>query len=54
VPIAFSLLTNKHQTTYEDAFRHTVSGAATLGVNVLPTIIYAEFETAIHNAMTTV
>jgi hypothetical protein len=54
VPLALFLLANKHQTSYEDVFRHTVSEAAKLGVNVFPTIVYADFETAIHNAMTTV
>jgi hypothetical protein len=33
---------------------HTVSEAEKFGVNVLPAIVYADFETAIHNAMTTV
>jgi len=31
-----------------------VSEAAKLGVNVFPSIVYADFETAIHNAVTTV
>jgi len=35
-------------------FRHTVSEAAELGVNVFPTTVYADFETAIYNAVTTV
>jgi len=43
----------KHQKSYEDAFRHTVSEAAKFGVNVFPTPVYADFETAIHNAVTT-
>jgi hypothetical protein len=54
VPLAFFLLANKHQTSFEDVFRHTVSEAAKLGVNVFPTIFYADFETAFHNAVTTV
>jgi len=54
VQLAFFLLANKHPTSYEDIFRHTVSEAAKLGVNVFPTIVYADFETAIHNAVTTV
>jgi len=54
VPLAFFLLANKHQTSYEDVFRHTVSEAAKLSVNVFPTIVYADFETAIHNAVITV
>jgi hypothetical protein len=54
VPLAFFLLANKHQTSYEDVFRYTVSEAAKLCVNVFPTIVYADFETAIHNAVTTV
>jgi len=54
VPLAFFLLANKHQTSYEDAFRHTVSEAAKLGVNIFPAIVCAHFETAIHNAVTTV
>jgi hypothetical protein len=54
VPIVFFSLANKHQTSFEDVFRHSVSEAAKLGVNVFPTIVYAKFETAIHNAVTTV
>jgi len=34
--------------------RHTVSEAAKLGVNVFPTIVYADFEIAFHMAVTTV
>jgi hypothetical protein len=52
VPRAFFLLANKHQTFYEDIFRHTVSETAKLGVNVFPPNVYAEFETSIHNAVT--
>jgi hypothetical protein len=33
---------------------HTVSETAKLRVNVLPTIVFPDFETAIHNAVTTV
>ena len=40
--------------SYEDAFRHTVSEAAKLGVNVFPAIVCADFETAIHDAVTRV
>ena len=54
MPLAFFLLAKKHQTSYEDVFRHTVSEAAKLGVNVFPRIVCADFETAIHNAVTTV
>jgi len=55
VQLAFFFLpANKHPTSYEDVFRHTLSEAAKLGVNVFPTIVYADFETAIHNAVTTV
>jgi len=54
VPPAFFLLANKHQISYEDVFRHTVSEAAKLGVNVFPTTVHADFENAIHNAVTTV
>jgi hypothetical protein len=32
VLLAFFLLANKHQTSYEDVFRHSVSEAAKLGV----------------------
>jgi hypothetical protein len=53
VQLAFFLLANKHPTSYEGVFRHTVSEAAKLGVNVFLTIVYADFETAIHNAVTT-
>jgi len=54
VSLAFFLLANRHQTSYEDVLRHTVSRAAGLGVNVVPAKVYAEFETAIHNAVTNV
>jgi len=54
VQLAFSLSANKHPTSYADVFRHTVSEAAKLGVNIFPTIVDADFETAIHNAVTTV
>jgi len=54
VQLAFFLPANKHPTSYEDVFRHSASEAAKLGVNVFPTIVYADFETAIHNAVTTV
>jgi hypothetical protein len=53
VPLAFLLLANKHPTSYSDVFTHTVSEAATLGVNVCPTTVHADFETAIPNAVTT-
>ena len=45
---------NKHPMSYENVLRHTVSEAAKLGVNVFPTIVFADFKTAIHNAVTTV
>jgi len=54
VQLAFFLPANKYLTSYEDVFSHMVSEAAELGVNVFPTIVYANFETAIHNAVTTV
>jgi hypothetical protein len=54
VQLAFSLPVSKHLTSHEDLFRHTVSEAAKLIVNVFATIVYANFETAIHNAVTTV
>jgi hypothetical protein len=54
VPLAFLLLSNKHQTSYEDVFRHMVSEASKLLMNVFQTIVYAEFKTAIHNAVPTV
>ena len=54
VPLAFFLLPNKHQTSYEDVCRRTASETATFGVNVCPTIVDAGFETAIHNAVATV
>jgi hypothetical protein len=47
-------LANKHQTSYEEVFRHTVSFAAKLVVNVFPTIVSADIETVIFNAVTTV
>ena len=51
--LAFFLPANKHQTSYEDVFIHTVSEAAKLGVNVFPATVYADFDTAIPNAVTT-
>jgi len=54
VHLAFFLLANKHQTSYEDVFSHTVPEAAKFGVNVFPTIVYADFKTAIHSAVTTI
>jgi hypothetical protein len=54
VQLAFFLPANKHPTSYEDVFRHTVSEDAKLGVNVYPTIVYSDFQTAIQNAVTTV
>jgi len=39
---------------YEDVCRHTVSEAAKLGANVFAAIVHADFETAIHSAVTTV
>jgi len=54
VQLAFFVPANKHLTSYEDVFSHTVSEAAELGVNVLLAIVYADFETAIHNALTMV
>jgi len=47
------LPSNKHPKSYEDEFIHTLSEAAKLSVDVFPTI-YADFETAIHNAVTKV
>jgi len=52
VQLAFSLQANKHPTSYEDVFSHTVTEAAELGVNVFPTVVCADFETAIHSAVT--
>jgi hypothetical protein len=46
-PLVFFLLANKHQTSYGDVFRHTISETAKHGVNVFQTIFYADFETAI-------
>jgi len=54
VQLAFFLPANKHTTSYEDVFRHSVSEAAKLGVNVFPAIVNADFETAIHDAVTSV
>jgi len=54
VPLAFSLPANKQPTFCEDVFGLTLWEDAKLGVNVSPTIVYADFETAIHNAVTTV
>jgi len=54
VQLAFFLPANKHPTSCEDVFGHTISEAAKLGVNVFPEVVFADFETAIHNAVTTV
>jgi len=54
VQLVFFLLANKHPTSYEDVFRHTVLETAKRGVNFFPTTVYADFETAIHNKVTTV
>jgi len=54
VQLAFFLPANKHPASCEDVFRHTVSEAEKLGVNVFPTVFFSDFETAIHNAVTTV
>jgi len=52
--LAFFLPANKHPTSYEGIFRHKLSQDAKHVVNIFPTIVYADFETAIHNAVTTV
>ena len=52
--LAFFLPANKHPKSYEDVFRHTVSEAAELGVNVFPVIVFADIEKAIHNVLITV
>ena len=52
--LAIFLPANKLSTSSEDIFRHTVSEAAKIGVNVFPAIVFADFETAIHDAVTTV
>jgi hypothetical protein len=54
VQFAFFLSANKQPTSYEDVFRQTVSETAKRGVNVFPTTVYSNFETDIHNAVTTV
>jgi hypothetical protein len=48
VPLVFFLLANKHQTSYEDVLRHSVSQAAKLGG------IFFSNKTAIHKAVKTV
>ena len=45
---------SKHPTSYEDVFRHTVSEAAKLVVKVFSRVVFADFETAIYNAVPTV
>ena len=52
--LALYLPANKHPTSYEDVSRHKASEAAKLGVIVFPTVVHADFETAIHNAVTAV
>jgi hypothetical protein len=53
-PLLYFLLANKRQISYEDVFRHTVLESAKLGLNVCPTVVYADFETAFPNTVTTV
>jgi len=54
VPLAFFLLANEHQTSYDDVFRYRISKAAILGVKVCPAVVHANFKTAIPTAVTTV
>jgi len=54
VQLAFFLPANVYPESYEDIFGYTLSQDAKHGVNIFPPIVYADFETAIHNAMTTV
>jgi len=51
--LAIFLPANNLPTSYEDVFGHTVSEVAKLGVNFFPTVVFADFETAIHNTVTT-
>ena len=52
--LAFFLAANKHPTSYDDVFRHNISKAVKFGVDVFPTIVFADFEIASHNTVTTV
>ena len=52
--LAYFLVTNKRQTSYEDVFRYRASKAAELGVKLCPAVVHANFETAIPNTVTTV
>jgi len=54
VQLAFFFPANKHQTSYEDVFSRTDSEAAKFGGNIFPAIVYADFETTIHKAVTSV
>jgi hypothetical protein len=54
LPLVIFLLANKHQTLCENVFRYTVSGAAKLGVNFCPAVVYSDIDIAIHNTVTTV
>jgi hypothetical protein len=49
VQLQIFLPANEHPSSYED-----VSEAAKLSVNIFPTIVYADYESAVHNAETTV
>jgi len=40
--------------SYDDVFRYTIAEASKLGVNVCPIIVYADFVSAMHSALTTV
>src|SRR5215469_12256714 len=54
VPLAFFLLCNEQKASYEDVFKHTAAETATLGVNVYPKAVNADFVTTIPNAVATV
>jgi len=55
VQLAFLLPANKQTSdVLWGCISHTVSEAAKFGVNIFPTIFYADFETAIHSAVTKV
>ena len=54
MPFTFFLLASKLRKSCEDVFRHTKSEAPKRFVNIFPAVVCADFETAIHNAVTVV
>lgn len=54
IPLAFCLLPNKKECSYKNLFKLLQIKCFSLGLNLNPEIIVADFEIAIHNAIRTV